>query len=34
MEQWPDMEEGGRQWSWWPGVTRDMRKYIKGYDAC
>ena len=19
---------------WWPGVTRDMERYVKGYDLC
>jgi len=19
---------------WWPGVTKEVRKYIKEYDAC
>ena len=19
---------------WWPGVTKDIRKYVKGYDMC
>ena len=29
-----DMEEDERQWNWWPGVTRDVRKYVEGYDLC
>ena len=26
------MEEGGRRWNWWPGVTRDVEKYVEGCD--
>ena len=26
------MEEGRREWNWWPGVTRDVRKYVEGCD--
>ena len=29
-----DMEEDGRQWNWWPGVTRDVGKYVEKYDLC
>jgi len=28
------MEEGGRQWNWWPGVTRDVGKYVEEYNLC
>jgi len=29
-----NVERDGRQWSWWPGVTKDIGKYVDGYDVC
>jgi len=26
------MEVDGRWWSWWPGITRDVGKYVEGCD--
>ena len=27
-----DMEDDGRWWNWWPGVTRDVERYVEGCD--
>jgi len=27
-------EENGRQWNWWPGVTREVEWYVEGCDLC
>ena len=29
-----DMEKDGRQQNWWLEVTRDVERYINGYDIC
>jgi len=29
-----NMERDGRQWSWWPEVTKDIGKYVDRYDVC
>jgi len=37
------MGEHGGQWKmakmvtrnfWWPGVTREVKRYVEGYDTC
>ena len=28
------MKKGGKQQNWWPGVTRNMGRYVEGYDMC
>ena len=32
-ERWKTVELVMRNY-WWPGVTRDVRKYVEGYDLC
>jgi len=31
--RWKTVELVTRNY-WWPGVTRDVGKYVKGYDLC
>jgi len=41
--QQQDIEDSGRQWKivelvtrnyWWPGVIREVKRYVEGYDQC
>ncbi len=32
-ERWKTVELVTRNY-WWPGITRDMRRYVEGYDLC
>ena len=31
--KWKTMELVTRNY-WWPGVTRDVKRYVEGYDMC
>jgi len=31
---WEDIEDSRRQQRWWPGVTREVKRYVEGYNAC
>jgi len=32
-EQWKIVELITRNF-WWPGVTKEVKRYVEGYDAC